>query len=123
MVASLIHAPRAIFTSMKNFSIPRGCEYVFVWISLWAFAGRLPAAAAELDEPIKPIPLSVPMNSAKVELGKTLFGDRRLSKDNAVSCASCHVFDKGGAFPAVKPPVGAGGKMHVLNSPSAFNVV
>lgn len=79
------------------------------------------AGAAELDEPIKPIPQTLALDRDKVELGRVLFSDRRLSKDNSLSCVSCHLFDKGGAFPAVTP-IGVGGKPHVLNSPSAFNV-
>jgi cytochrome c peroxidase len=79
------------------------------------------ARAAELDEPIKPIPLTIRVDARKAELGRTLFTDRRLSKDGSLSCISCHTFDKGGAFPADKPP-GMGGKPHTLNSPSVFNV-
>jgi cytochrome c peroxidase len=78
--------------------------------------------AAELDEPIKPIPLTMPMNAEKVKLGQALYMDKRFSKNNNVACVSCHLFEKGGAFPAAKP-VGTAGKPHALNSPSAFNVV
>lgn len=77
--------------------------------------------AAELDEPIKPIPLTMQMDAAKVDLGKTLFVDTRFSKNNTVACVSCHLFEAGGAHPAAKP-IGAAGKPHALNSPSAFNV-
>jgi len=37
-----------------------------------------------------PIPKDNPMSKAKVELGKQLFFDPRLSKDGTVSCNSCH---------------------------------
>ena len=36
-----------------------------------------------------------PHLEAKVELGKQLYFDKRLSKDNTISCASCHDPDKG----------------------------
>lgn len=36
------------------------------------------------------IPKDNPMTAAKVELGKQLYFDTRLSIDNTVSCASCH---------------------------------
>ena len=37
-----------------------------------------------------PVPASNPLTREKVELGKRLFFDQRLSLDNTVSCASCH---------------------------------
>ena len=37
-----------------------------------------------------PIPKDNPMTKAKIELGKQLFFDPRLSKDGTVSCNSCH---------------------------------
>lgn len=43
-------------------------------------------------EPIKdiPIPKDNPQTPAKIELGKKLFFDRRLSGDGTMSCATCH---------------------------------
>jgi cytochrome c peroxidase len=77
-------------------------------------------AAAAPDEPIQPVPATVTVDRARAELGKTLFNDRRFAKDNKVSCASCHAFDQGGAYAAMRP-TGAGGKEHALNSPTIFN--
>ncbi len=37
-----------------------------------------------------PIPVQNPQTPAKVELGKKLFFDRRLSGDGTMSCATCH---------------------------------
>ena len=37
-----------------------------------------------------PIPDSNPLTREKVELGKKLFSDVRLSRDNSISCATCH---------------------------------
>lgn len=39
-------------------------------------------------------PASNPMSKAKVELGRHLFYDKRLSADQTMSCASCHHQDK-----------------------------
>ena len=49
------------------------------------------------DEPIKPIPLSIDVDPRKVELGRRLFEDKRLSKDGSMACRSCHLLNKGGA--------------------------
>ena len=42
-----------------------------------------------------PVPADNPPSAAKIELGKQLYFDPRLSRDNTVSCASCHAPDKG----------------------------
>ena len=41
-----------------------------------------------------PVPEDNPMSAAKVELGRHLFYDARLSADGTVSCASCHVQER-----------------------------
>jgi len=43
-----------------------------------------------LDEDLVVIPKANPLTKNKVELGKLLFFDNRLSKNNTVACASCH---------------------------------
>lgn len=48
---------------------------------------ELPALAAL---PTVPVPADNPLSDAKVELGKLLFFDDRLSGDVGTSCASCH---------------------------------
>lgn len=40
------------------------------------------------------VPKDNPMSAAKVELGRHLFYDKRLSLDNTMACASCHQQDK-----------------------------
>jgi cytochrome c peroxidase len=54
------------------------------------------AGAAGL-EPLGPVPVPAanPQTPEKVELGRTLFFDRRLSGDGTTSCASCHAPDQG----------------------------
>jgi cytochrome c peroxidase len=43
-----------------------------------------------LGLPELPVPDANPMTAAKVELGRMLYFDTRLSKDGTVSCATCH---------------------------------
>ncbi len=45
--------------------------------------------------PPVPVPRDNPMSADKVELGRLLFFDPRLSGDASTSCASCHSPDKG----------------------------
>ncbi len=44
-----------------------------------------------LDKDEIVIPNENPLTQQKVELGKLLFFDKRLSKNNTISCASCHM--------------------------------
>ena len=48
------------------------------------------AAEEFKNEIVQPLPLSVEADPRKVVLGDKLFHDKRLSKDNTISCASCH---------------------------------
>ena len=43
--------------------------------------------------PPPPVPADNPMSVEKVELGRHLFYDARLSRDGTVACASCHAQD------------------------------
>jgi cytochrome c peroxidase len=58
----------------------------------WGHAGG-PAEIGPL--PPLPIPEDNPMTPEKVELGKRLFFDPRLSGDGSLACASCHLPDQG----------------------------
>jgi len=85
----------------------------------------VPALEAEMPaqkrhEPIKPIPLAMDLDARKVALGRMLFNEPRLSRDNTVSCASCHDLRKGGAD-GKKHPVGIGKSEGQINTPSVFN--
>ena len=72
------------------------------------------------DEPIQPIPIDTTLDPDKVELGAFLFNDPRLSKDNSLSCASCHILDAGGDDNLVTG-IALGGNRHVVNTPTVFN--
>ena len=71
-------------------------------------------------EPIKPVPLRADIDLAKAELGRRLFHDTRLSKDNSTSCASCHDLSAGGDDGQVVS-IGIEGKQGTINAPTVFN--
>jgi cytochrome c peroxidase len=88
----------------------------------------LPLAAAESETPslaslpkTMPSPKSNPLTPAKVALGKQLFFDPRLSGDNTMSCATCHIPDKAFADGLAKSP-GDGGKPLSRNTQGLANV-
>lgn len=68
------------------------------------------------------IPKTNPLTAAKVELGRQLFFDKRLSADSSVSCATCHEPTR--AFADGKRTAeGIGGKVGQRNSPSLLNAM
>lgn len=91
---------------------------LIITVPLFVFAGNPQEPPLGL-KPVK-VPKDNPMSEAKVELGKQLYFDKRLSKDNTVSCASCHDPKKGWSNDA---PVatGIGGQKGGRNSPTILN--
>jgi cytochrome c peroxidase len=71
--------------------------------------------------PVPRVPQDNPMSEAKVELGRHLFYDTRLSENETQSCASCH--QQASAFTDGKPVgIGSTGQPHPRNSMSLANV-
>jgi cytochrome c peroxidase len=69
---------------------------------------------------IQPIPQPPELDTRKVALGKLLYHDTRLSKDNTLSCASCHDLAKGGTDRQAVS-VGVDGAKGGINAPTVFN--
>jgi len=72
------------------------------------------------NSPIQPLPQQVELDGRKVALGRRLFFDPRFSRNDTVSCASCHDIGAGGAD-SVDFSVGIGGARTAVNSPSVLN--
>ncbi len=67
-----------------------------------------------------PVPEENPITDEKIELGRRLFHDRRLSRDQSISCASCH--DPERAFADARPvAVGVFGRQGNRNVPAIIN--
>ena len=58
----------------------------------------------------------------KIALGKKLFFDRRLSLNNTMSCAMCHVPEQGFTSNEIATAVGLEGRSVRRNTPSLYNV-
>lgn len=73
-------------------------------------------------EPIAPLPDYSPNDAdqKKIELGKILFNDRKLSKNGTVSCASCHNLNRGGVD-GQQFSTGINGARGDINAPTVFN--
>lgn len=66
------------------------------------------------------IPADNPLTPEKVELGKMLYFDKRLSADNTVSCATCHNPQKGWTDQEVVS-TGVHGEKGARNAPTVIN--
>lgn len=67
-----------------------------------------------------PIPVDNPMSLEKIELGKQLFFDTRLSKNGTVSCSSCHNVMSGGEDNRATS-MGIDGKTGSRSAPTVWN--
>jgi cytochrome c peroxidase len=76
--------------------------------------------AAESDEPIQPIRPLAGLDRRKIDLGRKLFNDRRLSHNDQVSCSSCHNLATGGTDRKARS-IGIDGAIGVINAPTVFN--
>ena len=84
-----------------------------------------PTRARKLFQPIPLAPPDLPGNPAtpaKVELGKMLYFEPRLSASHAISCASCHNIGLGGAD-AEPTSIGHRWQRGGRNSPTVLNSV
>ena len=106
---------------MKKLLLP-AAAVIAVALALTWYASRpewrwdLPA---DLPPPL--VPADNPMNAAKVELGRWLFYDARLSGNGTMSCATCHI--QALAFTDGKPrSIGSTGEVHPRSAMSLVNV-
>lgn len=69
---------------------------------------------------IVPLPRAHGLDPRKIALGRRLFHDRRLSRDNSVSCASCHDLSGGGDDGRARSR-GIDGGVGGINAPTVLN--
>lgn len=79
-----------------------------------------PRKAIARKDPIQPISAAAGLDPKKVALGEKLFHEPQLSRDNKVSCATCHDLKTGGVDNKARS-VGVKGAEGDINSPTVFN--
>jgi len=84
---------------------------------LFAYAENPP-----LGLPPIPAPEQNPLSEDRIRLGRLLFFDRRLSHNNTISCAMCHVPEQGFSSNELATAVGIEGRTVRRNSPTIYNV-
>lgn len=74
-----------------------------------------------LSTPV-PVPEANPLTQEKINLGRRLFFDRRLSPNDTMSCALCHIPAQGFTVNETRLAVGINGKTNRRNPPALYNV-
>ena len=82
------------------------------------------ASAEFANHPVQPLPDAWPggVDEQKVKLGNLLYHDVRLSKDDTISCASCHDLKKGGTDQA-QFSTGVRDQLGGINAPTSLNAM
>lgn len=116
---------------MKRLNLPLGLLVLLVLLVplvllLVLTACRDPAPRVvngpALGLPPLPLPESGAATQAQVDLGRKLFMDRRLSRNNTLSCAMCHVPEQGFAAVELATSIGLEGRSLRRNAPTMINI-
>jgi cytochrome c peroxidase len=91
----VLKKPRSV--SMRSL-IAASAAFLLAWCAAAALWGEQPAASPAIDakiplpKPLSPVehPRENPASEAKTALGRKLFFDARLSRNDRLSCATCH---------------------------------
>ena len=68
------------------------------------------------------VPENNPQTQKKIRLGRQLFFDRRLSHNNTLSCAMCHIPEQGFTSHELTVAIGIEGRTLRRNAPTLYNV-
>ena len=119
---------RRLRRGLRGAALVGACVAAGAW--LWlpragdeSLTGGAPVVAVYVEhsgEALVPLPPAPRLPPEKVALGKSLFQDVRLSRDNTLSCAGCHDLATFG-HDARRFSLGVGGKKGNVNAPSVFN--
>ena len=88
----------------------------------WAEQALQRSLTPQLGLPDVQHPVDNPPSIEKIVLGRKLFFDRRLSINQTMSCAMCHVPEQGFATNELQTAVGVEGRSVKRNSPTILNV-
>lgn len=102
--------------------VPQDAQILQQWIFAESqkYTQGIDIADAFKGDFIRPIPQHAHVDDMKAQLGEKLFHDPRLSFDNTVSCASCHVIWSGGDD-GLDVALGVNGAKGKINAPTVFN--
>jgi cytochrome c peroxidase len=103
-----------------------GTAYTTQSISLGSRRGQPADLARRIEHPplglpAVPFPPSNPPSAEKIALGRRLFFDRRLSHNDTLSCAMCHVPEQGFTSNEMATAIGIEGRTVRRNAPTIYN--
>lgn len=92
------------------------------WLVLIAAVAWQSLSASNLMPNLEPLAVidMEPVPAKLAALGERLFHDTRLSRDNSISCASCHPVSNAG-MDGLRVPTGISGQQGVTNAPTVLN--
>jgi cytochrome c peroxidase len=93
---------------------------ILIVFALYGAAFAASAAPPRTDEPVEPIAAAVVKDPARVDLGRKLFFDPRLSRSGFISCNSCHNLSMGGSD-NLQTSIGHNWQRGPINSPTVLN--
>ena len=91
-------------------------------VVIQALGERQPLYELSVNAPLGLPAVTSQLDPAEIDLGRQLFFDRRLSKNETLSCAMCHIPEQGFTQNELATPVGHLGKGVRRNVPSLYNV-
>ncbi len=91
-------------------------------VVIQALGERQPLYQVSLSPPLGLPAVISQLDPAEIDLGRELFFDRRLSRNETLSCAMCHIPEQGFTQNELATPVGHLGKGVRRNVPSLYNV-
>ncbi len=104
---------------MKVFQSVALIIFILAFLFFWGCSQRETSEIVR-EEPIQPIPLKIDYDPEKVELGKMLYFDPRLSKSGFISCNSCHNLATGGVDNLPRS-IGHKWQFGGINAPTVLN--
>jgi cytochrome c peroxidase len=117
---------------MDRFGNSRRCLLVAGWLVAACAPNRATPGPAsdevasvaqpigDLMAPIRRVPPVPKQDPRRVALGRRLFMDPKLSEDDTIACASCHIPDHAGVDGRPRS-IGIGGQVGAFNTPTVFN--
>jgi len=107
---------------MKKVSLVTGLALAGLAFTLMGMDDKSYKLEVPLGLPPMYIPSDNPLTQEKIDLGRRLFMDRRLSHNNTLACGMCHVPEQGLTSHELGTAIGLQGRTLRRNSPSLYNV-
>ncbi|WP_232093163.1 cytochrome-c peroxidase [Gimesia panareensis] len=112
--------PRNACHKLVRTLIAGGAAALLIHVGVASLLAADPVIKVPAGLPPVPFPADNPPTAEKIALGKQLYFDKRLSRDNTISCASCHDPAKGYSN-ADQFATGFKGQKGGRNSPTVLN--